>query len=79
MAEAKKPAKKAAPKKAVGVKDLAALEKDLAAKRADYIESQKSHRAGELVNPRVLTKTRKDIARLMTAVTAAKKSEKESK
>ena len=79
MAEAKKITKKAAPKVAKEVKDLKALEKDLAAKRADYIEAKKSHLAGELVNPRVITTTRKEIARLMTAISAVKKSEKESK
>lgn len=78
MADAKT-TKKAAPKKVTEVKDLKALEKELVAKRADYIETKKSHVAGELVNPRVITATRKEIARLMTAITAAKKSEKESK
>ena len=61
MADAKKTTtKKAAPKLEKS------LEQQLAEKRADYLELQKSHAAGELVNPRALTATRKDIARLMT-------------
>ena len=81
MAEAKKTAvKKAAPKKATEVKSLADMRKDLAAKREDLIASRRSHRAGELVNPRVLGTTRKEIARLHTAIRAAELAEqKESK
>lgn len=77
MATVKKPAKTA--KEATTVKSVADLEKDLTEKRNDMIESKRSHRAGELVNPRVITKTRKEIARLLTALTAANKSAKESK
>lgn len=79
MAEKKTTAKKAAPKKATEVKTSADLKTELLAKRTDFIEAKKSHAAGELVNPRVLTTTRKEIARLMTAIAAAEKSEKESK
>lgn len=67
-------------KKATEVKSLADLQKDLAAKRQDLMDSRKSHRAGELVNPRILSTTRKEIARLLTAIRVAQAVEqKESK
>ena len=74
MAESKKTAKKAEV-----VKSLEDLRKDLAAKQNDLLESRKSHRAGELVNPRVLGSIRKEIARLQTAIRAAELAAKESK
>ena len=75
MAESKKTAKKEEV-----VKSLEDLRKDLAAKQNDLLESRKSHRAGELVNPRVLGSIRKEIARLHTAIRAAElASKKESK
>jgi ribosomal protein L29 len=77
MAEAKKTTKKTV--EATEVKDLAALHKDLAAKQQDLLDSRKSHRAGELVNPRVLGTIRKEIARLHTAIRAAEQAAKESK
>ena len=78
MAEAKKTTKKVV--KATEVKAPADLQKDLAAKQADLLASKKSHRAGELVNPRVLGTTRKEIARLHTAIRAAElAAKKESK
>ena len=52
---------------------------DLAAKQQDLLDSRKSHRAGELVNPRVLGTIRKEIARLHTAIRAAEQATKESK
>lgn len=80
MAEAKKTAvKKAAPKKANEVKSVDGLRKDLAVKQQDLLASRKSHRAGELVNPRILGTTRKEIARLHTAIRAAELAAKESK
>lgn len=70
MAEAKKSAaKKAAPKKT----EQKSTQQLLADTRADLLAAKKSHAAGELVNPRVLGKYRKDIARLMTKVNAEKK------
>lgn len=70
MAETKKPAaKKAAPKK---TEHKSTVELLIDA-RADLLAAQKSHAAGELVNPRILGKYRKDIARLMTMVNAEKK------
>jgi len=77
MAE-KKTTKTTASKKAVEVKTLADLQKELAAKQADMIAAKRSHAAGELVNPRVLTVTRKEIARLHTAIRAAELAQKES-
>lgn len=67
-------------KKAPEVKTIEQLREELATLRHDYNESQKSHRQGELVNPRVLTVQRRNIARLMTAIkiaeTAAVKEDK---
>lgn len=65
MAEAKKTAKKADV-----VKSLDELRAELATKQNDLLESRRSHRAGELVNPRVLGQIRKEIARLKTAIRA---------
>ncbi len=64
-----KTAKKVA-KPAKEVKTLADMQKDLAGKQNDLLEARKGHRAGELVNPRVITLTRKEIARLKTAIRA---------
>lgn len=69
MANAKKTAKTDAPK------SLEALHAEVAAKRKDLMESTRSHRAGELINPRVLGQIRKEIARLETAIRAAVPSE----
>ena len=66
---------KATPKKDATVKSVADLEKDLAAKQQDLIDAKRSHKAGELVNPRVLSATRKDIARLHTAIRETKAKE----
>lgn len=72
---AEKTTKKAAPKAAVEVKTIADMQKELAKKQADYIDAKRSNAAGELVNPRVITTTRKEIARLHTAIRAAELSE----
>ena len=63
--------KKPAAKNATEVKTIADMQNDLASKQADLLESKRSHRAGELVNPRVLGTSRKEIARLHTAIKAA--------
>ncbi len=82
MAETKKTTKKTAAKKsakmAVEVKTADQLRADLLAKKADQIAAKRSHAAGELINPRVLTVTRKEIARLHTAIRAAELAGKES-
>lgn len=78
MAETKKTTK--VTKKAVEVKSLDKLREELVAKQQDMLTSRKSHRSGELVNPRVLGTLRKEIARLHTAIRAEElKSTKESK
>jgi len=71
-------AKKTTAKKADEVKTVEQLHEELASKRQDLLEAKRSHAAGELVNPRVLTVTRKEIARLLTAIRAAELGEKES-
>lgn len=71
--------KKTTAKQATEVKTLEQLRAELETKQADQIAAKRSHAAGELVNPRVLTVTRKEIARLHTAIRAAELSEKESK
>ncbi|HEU4716150.1 MAG TPA: 50S ribosomal protein L29 [Candidatus Saccharimonadales bacterium] len=65
--------------KAEEVKTLEQLRTELAAKREDLLAARRGHAAGELANPRVLTSTKKEIARLLTAIRAAEISEKESK
>lgn len=69
MADAKKTAatKKSA-KEATKVKTIADMQKELAAKQQDLMTQKRSHRSGELVNPRVLGTTRKEIARLHTQI-----------
>ena len=70
--------KKTASKKTVEVKTLDQLRAEVTSKTVDLIAAKRSHRAGELVNPRVLTVTRKEIARLNTAIRAAELAGKES-
>ena len=65
--------------KATEVKTIEQLKEELAAKRTDLLAARRGHAAGELANPRVLTSTKKEIARLLTAIRAAEISEKESK
>ena len=61
--------------KAAEVKTLEQLHEELSAKRAYLAESIRGLRAGELQNPRVLGATRKEIARLLTAINAAEQEE----
>ncbi|NLA42753.1 50S ribosomal protein L29 [Candidatus Saccharibacteria bacterium] len=72
-------AEKKATKPAEEVKTLEQLREDLALKRQELVDSTRGHRAGELQNPRVLKATRKDIARLLTAINAAEASEEGDK
>ena len=74
--KATKPATKKTVKAAKEVKSLADLQKDLASKEADLLAARKGHRAGELVNPRVITLTRKEVARLKTAIRTEELKEK---
>lgn len=69
-----------ATKKADEVKSIDQLRAELASKQTDQLNAKRSHKLGELINPRVLTSTRKEIARLHTAIRAAEIAEqKESK
>ncbi len=63
-------------KNASEVKTLAQLQEELVSLEAAHLESRKSHKQGELVNPHVLTVQRKNIARAHTAIAAAIKAEK---
>ena len=75
MADAKKTVAKA-----IVPKTLVELHTEAVVKRKDLMESKRSHRAGELINPRVIAQTRKEIARLETAIrTAELTAQKESK
>jgi ribosomal protein L29 len=67
-------------KKADEVKSIDQLRIDLATKQNDLIVAKRGHKSGELTNPRVITVTRKEIARLHTAIRAAEiASAKENK
>lgn len=67
----KKTSQKAASKKDTAVvMSPEDLNKQIVSKQADLLEARRGHRAGELTNPRVITSTRKEIARLKTAVRA---------
>lgn len=61
--------------KAVKVPTIDELHAQLETKQQDYNDAKRSHKSGELVNPRVLTATRKDIARLKTAIRASELKE----
>lgn len=58
-------------KKTAASKELS-LTDQLVRKRTELADAKKSHAAGELVNPRILTQTRKEIARLLTTINAQK-------
>lgn len=62
-------------KEATTVKTVADLQAEVQTLQVEYRETQRSHRMGELVNPRALTVQRKAIARALTALNAAKKEE----
>jgi ribosomal protein L29 len=65
-------------KKAEEVKTIDQLRTELATKQTDLLEARRGHALGELANPRVITVTKKEIARLHTAIRAAEPAEKES-
>lgn len=48
------------------------LKEQLADVRKELLDTQKTHRSGELVNPRVIGQYRKQIARIMTKISAEK-------
>jgi ribosomal protein L29 len=66
-------------KEASEVKTVEDLQKDLSAKQQDLVDARRGLAAGELQNPRVITKTRKEVARLHTAIRAAELAEKGDK
>jgi len=51
------------------------VEEQLKDVRQDLLDAQKSHRSGELVNPKVINHYRKQIARLMTKLNASRNPE----
>jgi ribosomal protein L29 len=57
--------------KAIEVKTVAMLQEELVKLQAEHLESRRSHKLGELVNPHVLTVQRKAIARAHGAITTA--------
>lgn len=59
-------------KTAVEVKSIADLRKELDDKHKALVDYRRHHAAGELANARVISVTRKEIARLETAISAAK-------
>ena len=65
--------------KAEEVKTLDQLLADLETAQIEHTATRRSHLQGELVNPRVLGAHRKTIARIKTAINAAKAAGKESK
>ena len=76
MATAKTTTKAPKAKKAVEVKTIDQLREDVTKLREDQRESLRSHKMGELINPRVITMQRKSIARALTALSFAEKSAK---
>ncbi len=68
-AVAKATVKKSAKKlEAVVVKTVDELKSDLVKAAQDLTDSRRSHAAGDLVNPHILTTQRKAIARIKTAI-----------
>lgn len=66
--------------KATEIKTVEQMQEELVTKQTDMITLKRGHAAGELANPRVITTTRKQIARLHAAIRAAQiASAKESK
>lgn len=60
------PAKKTT--KATTVQSIDDMRAEVAKKQQDLSDAKRSHKSGELVNPRVLGATRKEIARLHTKI-----------
>ena len=63
-------------KKAAEVKTTADMQTELVSMQADLLEARRGHKAGELANPRVISATRKQIARLKTAIRSSELAEK---
>jgi len=75
----KKTTKPVATKKSAEVKTIDQMREELVAKTTDLLQAKRGNAAGELANPRVITVTRKEIARLHTAIRAAQIELKEKK
>lgn len=60
------------------VDDQAQIIADIAAKQTDLVEAKRSLAAGDLLNPRVITATRRDIARLKTKLRELELTAKET-
>lgn len=71
--------KAASAKNATEVKTVEQLREELLTKTADLLQAKRGNAAGELTNPRVITVTRKEIARLHFAIHALETAAKESK
>ncbi|MDB5167730.1 MAG: rpmC [Candidatus Saccharibacteria bacterium] len=57
-------------KKADEIKTIDQLRADLLIKTTDLLQARRGNAAGELTNPRIITVTRKEIARLNFAIHA---------
>lgn len=55
------------------------LEAKLAETRQELSDAKRAQAAGELVNPRIITKSRKNIARLSTLIKQSNVQDKEDK
>jgi ribosomal protein L29 len=66
-------------KNAPEIKTIDQIRADLISKQTDLIEAKRGHKMGELTNPSVIRKTRKEIARLHTAIRADEMKLKENK
>ena len=56
--------------KATEIKTIDQLRETLVAKTTDLLQARRGNAAGELTNPRIITVTRKEIARLNHAIRA---------
>lgn len=79
MADKKTTKAKPTTKKATEVKTIEQLRADLITKNDDLLQARRGNAAGELTNPRVITVTRKEIARLHFAIRAHEIAQKETK
>lgn len=61
-------------KQAQEVKTIEQMQTEIAAKRQDLIQAKRGLASGELANPMVMRATRKEIARLLTAIRAAEQT-----
>jgi ribosomal protein L29 len=71
--------KSVATKKATVVRTIEQLRADLVTKNDDLLAAKRGNAAGELTNPRFITVTRKEIARIHFAIRAHELAQKEIK